>query len=294
MHVVLLINNQDWNLRTFSFPNVSVIYDSNLHFLNAHHYIRNFKGGSARNLFVMLCGTSSLVNYNVDTFCKYIKCRPVLKRVNFNFLTPEKVKTFLIKEAMSLRSRVESSDTRKNAIIFSGLLPTNFHAEDVFHVKQHHVQTGHKAQVASTSQASKPYLTQCAGLKEFNAWAHKDAASLGFPCWNLERIFEATTKPISMDLYYNHIIEENGITLTARCQEQRKAVIIAALNQTLSVSPCKPTMMTPVKAVALCNSLDQHVSTSTVYCNCIIPTSVFLLYHLDFSHMKPGILHQMA
>ncbi|KAG7162501.1 Titin-like 2, partial [Homarus americanus] len=214
---------------------------------NAFDYMHHqFSTGEESVLFIMLCGINSVLSEITELECQVLNCSCNLKRVCLSKITSADVCDHLIWSAKYLRRQV-TNKSRNSNVIFSGLLPVNFESIHKYDGDYHKQTTGHSVKNMERPVYEKQYGTLCSAVGQFNKWAQRDAESLGFPYWNIEKIF--TTQTLGTGEYFIHDTEADGRTLTYPCQQERKVALMSAVRKTLVQLDSAPTTTpeTPVE-----------------------------------------------
>ncbi|XP_045113224.1 uncharacterized protein LOC123505663 isoform X2 [Portunus trituberculatus] len=227
--IVLLIDRQDAYLKSFSFSNVHQIYSPKLNFGNAFDMIKTTLPVFPKNtLFVMLCGTMSALRQVINEKCFLLQCKEPLYNYTLQEFKAPNLGEFLISEAKILRKNI--MEMNNCDVIFTGVLPIRINCAETHEATKHYTQTGHQVKLAY-SRHDALYAQLCSGLREFNRWAKTDAASKGFPQWNLVDRFTASDA-IDSTQHFVHPTQADGVTLTGECMLQRRLAIRIRLRET--------------------------------------------------------------
>ncbi|XP_042233783.1 uncharacterized protein LOC121873970 [Homarus americanus] len=145
---------------------------------------------------------------------------------------------------------------------------------NAFDYMHHQFSTGEESVLFIMLCGINSVLSEITELEcQFNKWAQRDAESLGFPYWNIEKIF--TTQTLGTGEYFIHDTEADGRTLTYPCQQERKVALMSAVRKTLVQLDSAPTT-TPETPVEDCqeksemqykSSDERHFNTVVILAN---------------------------
>ncbi|CAL4146264.1 unnamed protein product, partial [Meganyctiphanes norvegica] len=237
-NIVLLADERDEHLRDLSFPNsnLKLIIRNDMSSLTAFNYIKEHyksKEYKEKTLYVMICGIKCLYTVIANDTCKQYNCEYPISYWESPSSNVKVASNMLIDNSKILMDKVQMVSNKKDALVFSGIVPICLQNIFMSNVTEHRRRSPYHQVTHEESFLPEIHQLDIQGWKAiilYNEFANEITSKHELQ-WNIEEECFSSSKDKPKHFLKSKILHRDGYHLLETAEKSRKEKIVKALKK---------------------------------------------------------------